>query len=438
MDRDTAAPDVDSFPGETAREIADYHHEVAAPSTHVYEFVWDVTEDAVGPYCVDVDGNVLLDFTAHVASAPLGYNNPALLDRLDEFDMVDPLKFGGQDFYASAGDLPGPTELMHRLVDIAPDGHDTVFLSNSGAEAVENAIKVCYDYREGAKYGLTFEGAFHGRTLGALSLNRSKAVHRRDFPEVSGIASLPYCDDRTCDPDTCSCGFFPDGEPSQLRRKLGPAGNVDPAEVAYVILEPVQGEGGYRIPSQSFMSDVAAVCEEYDIPLVADEIQSGVGRTGEWWGADHYDIEPDVLAVGKALRVGATVGREEIFPEENGRLSSTWGSGAILASMVGTLTIDIIEAQNLLANAAERGDQLAGALLATDVDGCADVRNLGAMVAVEFETPARRDELVENCLREGLLTLPCGYRTLRFLPPLDVREREVRQAVDAFERAGNR
>ncbi|MBX0323298.1 aminotransferase class III-fold pyridoxal phosphate-dependent enzyme [Halomicroarcula sp. F13] len=438
MDRDSAEPSVDQFPGTRARERVAHHHEVAAPATHVYDFVWDVTADARGPYCRDVDGNVLLDFTSHVAGAPLGYNNPHLLDRLDEFDVVDPTKFAGQDFYASTGDLPGPTELMHRLVDVSPDGLDTVFLSNSGAEAVENAIKVCYDYRDGAKYGLTFEGAFHGRTLGALSLNRSKAVHRRDFPEIAGVTSLPYCDDRTCDPSSCRCGYFPDGEPSQLQRKLDDGGNVDPDEVAYVILEPVQGEGGYRIPSEAFVDDVAAVCSEYDVPLIADEIQSGVGRTGEWWGSDHYSIEPDVLAVGKGLRVGATVGRAELFPDEEGRLSSTWGSGDLLSSLVGTLTIDVVEDRDLRDNAVQRGDELADQLAEIPLDGRTDVRNLGLMVAVEFETKARRDEMVDQCLQEGLLTLACGHRTVRLLPPLDVREREIRQAVDAVRLAGSR
>ncbi|WP_135302869.1 class-III pyridoxal-phosphate-dependent aminotransferase [Haloarcula amylovorans] len=436
MDRDTAEPTVDSFPGPRARDRASRHAAVAAPSTHVYEFVWDPTADAIGPYCTDVDGNVLLDFTSHVAAAPLGYNNPHLLARLDEFDLVDPLKFAGQDFYADLGDLPGPTELMERLTDIAPDGHDTVFLSNTGAEAVENAIKICYDARPGAEYGITFEGSFHGRTLGALSLNRSKAVHRRGFPEIAGVSSVPFCEDQTCDPSTCSCGFFPDESgTSWLRRRLGPDGSIDPESVAYVILEPVQGEGGYRIPSEAFMAEVAAVCGEYGIPLIADEIQTGMGRTGEWWGADNYAIEPDVLAVAKGLRVGATVGREELFPDQTGRLSSTWGGGDLLSSMVGALTIDAIQAENLRQNARKRGDELAELLDTSPIVDAIDVRNLGSLVAVEFETKARRDEMVTACAKAGLLTLPCGLKTIRLLPPLDVREREIAQAVARFEDA---
>ena len=240
MDRHAAEPRVDELPGERASEWAEYYGAVAAPSTHLYDFVWDHTAEAEGPFCRDVDGNVLLDFTSHVAASPLGYNNPKLMEKLAAFDLVDPTKIAGQDFHVGGGGLPeeglpGPGELMHTLVDITGDSDmDTVFLSNSGAEAIENAIKICYDHRDGAKYGITFDGAFHGRTLGALSLNRSKAVHRRDFPEIPGISSFPYCEDRSCDPGTCSCGFFAGGV-SRLRRMLDPErGWVNADEVAYL------------------------------------------------------------------------------------------------------------------------------------------------------------------------------------------------------------
>ncbi|RDI72913.1 aminotransferase class III-fold pyridoxal phosphate-dependent enzyme [Halopelagius longus] len=432
MDRDTAVPRVESLPGERAREWVDYHHETAAPSTYVYDFVWDITAEAEGPFCTDADGNVLLDFTSHVAAAPLGYNNPKIMDRMREFDLVDPLKIAGQDFYVSGGDdpgeeeLPGPAGLMQRLVDITDHyDMDTVFLSNSGAEAVENAIKISYDHSGGAKYGITFEGAFHGRTLGALSLNRSKPVYRRKFPEISGIIDLPFCDDRTCSAETCSCGFFADGT-SRLRKKLNPeTGHVDPADVAYIILEPIQGEGGYRIPSEAFMDELAAVVEEYDITLVADEIQSGVGRTGEMWGSDHFAIEPDVITSAKALRVGATVSREEVFPEQKSRLSSTWGAGDIISSLQGALTIDAIREYDLMENAVVRGRQFKETVEDAALEPVEDVRGKGLMLGVEFDTKERRDAVQEACLQNGLLTLSCGYKVLRILPPLDVTEREI-------------
>ena len=439
MNRETAEPRVEEFPGPRAREWAAAHRSTAATSTYVYDFVWDRTAPAEGPFCTDIDGNVLLDFTSHVAAAPLGYNNPKVMDRLREFDLVDPLKIAGQDFYvASEADeqVPGPAGLMDRLTRLtAHYGMDTVFLSNSGAEAVENAIKVAYASSGGAKHSITFHGAFHGRTLGALSLNRSKAKYRRDFPEVSGVVDVPYCDDRHCTPDTCSCGFFSAGE-SQLARALDPdRGYVDPDDVAYLILEPVQGEGGYRFPSEAFTDEVASLVEASDITLVADEIQTGMGRTGEWWASDHSALEPDIVCSAKALRVGATIGREEQFPTEKARISSTWGAGDLLSAAQGALTIDAIEEHDLLANATARGRQFVETVGDFGMDSIEDVRGLGLLLGVEFDTTERRDAVQEAALSHGLLTLGCGYKTLRVLPPLDVTEREIELGATLLRRA---
>ena len=441
MDRDTATPTVSDLPGERAREWVDYHHESAAPSTYVYEFVWDRTAPAEGPFCTDVDGNVLMDFTSHVAAAPLGYNNPLIMEPLSEFDLVDPLKIAGQDFCVAGGEspgdgLPGSSELMDRLTDLTSHyDMDTVFLSNSGAEAVENAIKIAYDESGGAKHAITFDGAFHGRTLGALSLNRSKSVYRRDFPEISGVTEVPFCEDRTCSPETCSCGFFADGV-SRLRKKLDPErGNVHPDDVAYLILEPIQGEGGYRFPSEAFTDEIAALAEGHDITLIADEIQTGVGRTGEMWGSDHYAYEPDVIASGKGLRVGATVSRSDVFPEETGRLSSTWGAGDLIASAQGALTLDAIEEADLMDNAVVRGRQFKETMRDADLGPVEDVRGKGLLLAVEFDTKERRDAVVENAFERGLLTLACGHEVLRILPPLDATEREIDLGCDLLTEA---
>ena len=435
MDRQTAEVRVDGFPGPRARERVARHARVAAPSTYVYGFVWDTVADATGPFVTDVDGNVLLDFTSHVCAAPLGYNNPLVLDRLREFDLVDPLKIAGQDFYVSGGDpddpaYPGPTELMERLVEATEHyGMDTVFLSNSGAEAVENAIKVCYD-DTGGSYGVTFQGAFHGRTLGALSLNRSKAVHRRRFPELPAIHDVAFCRDRTCTRETCSCGFFAGGR-SELRRMLDPeTGWVDAGEVAYVILEPIQGEGGYNFPSEAFADEVAAVVEAHDLGLIADEIQSGLGRTGEFWASDHYAFEPDVIAAAKGLRVGATIASGDVFPGERSRISSTWGAGDILASAQGVATVDAVREGGLMANAVERGRAFVETVGDADLPGVVDVRGKGLLLAVEFGARARRDGVMRAAAERGLLTLGCGHRTLRVLPPLDVTERELAMGID--------
>jgi 4-aminobutyrate aminotransferase len=359
-----------------------------------------------------------------------------------EFDLPDPAKIAGQDFYLSAGDpaetaYPGPAELMERLVETTDRyGLDTVFLSNSGAESVENAMKICYDASAG-KYGVTFEGAFHGRTLGALSLNRSKEVYRRQFPEIAGIHEVPFCDDRSCTAATCSCGFFPaEDRPSQLRRMLDPeSGYVDPADLAYLILEPVQGEGGYRFPSDAFVEELAALREEHGFLVIADEIQSGMGRTGEFWAVDDYPLDPDVICAAKALRVGATIASSDTFPEETSRLSSTWGAGDIVDALQGALTIEAIHDHDLLANATAMGDLFLELLGDADLPNVVDTRGKGLMLAVEFDSKARRDDAMAAAVQRGLLVIGCGTRTLRVLPPLDVTEREIRMGVDILAEA---
>jgi len=162
-----------------------------------------------------------------------------------------------------------------------------------------------------------------------------------------------------------------------------------------------------------------------------------VGRTGAWWGADHYPIEPDVITAAKGLRVGATVARSEIFPEERARLSSTWGAGDVLNSLLGALTIEVIEEYDLLANARERGAYFADRLREADLAGALDVRNVGLMLAVEFDSKPRRDAVMECALKRGLLTLPCGHRTLRLLAPMDVTEREIDLGVGCLREATN-
>lgn len=433
MDRDTAEPSVTSLPGERATKWVEHHHEVAAPSTYVYEFVLDGTAPADGPFCTDIDGNVLLDFTCHVASAPLGYNNPKITERLGAFGLDDPLRIAGQDFYVSGGwppedpDAPGPTQLMHRLVDTTKHfGLDRVFLSNSGAEAVENGIKICY--ADGGHRAVTLEKAFHGRTLGALSLNRSKQVHRKGYPEVPGVISVPYC---SCSGE-CTCGWRTNGPGGNvLADRLDDGqGNIDPTEVAYLIIEPVQGEGGYRVPSAQFIEDIKTIVSEHGIHLIADEIQSGLGRTGELWAIEHTSLKPDVICSAKGLRVGATIASESLFPEETGRISSTWGAGDMLGSMRGVALLESIEEDDLLANVTEKGQHFREYLGDTDLPGVTDVRGIGLMLAVDFESKERRDNVVDAAFERGLLVLGCGYQTLRVLPPLDVTHREIELGIE--------
>ena len=439
---------MESYPGPNARRWIDYHQSFAAPSEYSHKFVWDVTGDAVGPFVSDVDGNVLLDFTCHIGAAPLGYNNPKILDRMREFDLVDPLKIAGQDMYFGSGDspeesqFPGASHLMEKLTEVTSHyGMDTVFLSNSGAEAIENGIKAAFDRIGGGKYAYAFEDSFHGRTLGTLSLTKSKPVYTRHYPQISGVETMPFCDCRDHDGSgPCSCGFFTD-EGSRLRSSFAPeGGHIEPSEVGFLILEPVQGVGGYKFPNPAFMREVGAVCDEYDVTLVVDEIQSGVGRTGKMWASDHYDLEPDVIASAKALRVGATIAKEDVFPAEKNRLGSTWGGGDLISSMAGVFTLEAIQDHALLAHGTTQGEQIKERLREDPPAHVEDVRGLGLMLAVEFDTPERRNAVVQEALKRGMLTLGCGKKTLRLLPPLDVTDREVEMGTeilsDAIEAAG--
>jgi 4-aminobutyrate aminotransferase len=442
MDRAKAEPDTTAIPGTAAGRWVEHSKKHAAPSEHSHEFVWDITREADGPFVTDVDGNVLLDFTCHIGAAPLGYNNGKILGKLREFDLVDPLKIAGQDMYFGAGTdpadarFPASSHLMEKLTErSAQYGLDTVFLSNSGAEAIENAMKIAHDHRPAAKYGYTFSGSFHGRTLGTLSTTNSKEVYTRHYPEIAGIQVAPFCDDRSCTAETCDCGFFT-GDGSVFRNSLAPeGGHLNPKEIAFVLLEPIQGVGGYRFPSDAFMEEVADICEKYTIPLIVDEIQSGVGRTGEMWATDHYPIEPDIIAAAKALRVGATISSSDMFPDEKNRLGSTFGGGDILASMQGLFTIEAIEEHDLMANAVARGRQAKGTLRDDTSDSIVDVRGTGLMLAVEFDTGTRRDTVVNEALKRGLLTLGCGEKTLRLLPPLDVTEREIDLGISILKEA---
>jgi len=253
MDRDTAAPDVTDLPGDRAREWVEYHHESAAPSTST-SFVWDRTAPAEGPFCTDVDGNVLMDFTSHVAAAPLGYNNPKIMEPLAEFDLVDPLKIAGQDFYVAGGEspgdgLPGSSGLMERLTEIAHPlrhGHRLPLElgGRGGRERDQDRVRRLRRRQTRDHVRRRVPRADARR---ALAQPLEIRVSPR-FPEISGIHDAPFCDDRNCTAETCSCGFFVDGA-SQLRRKLDPErGHIDPDDVAYLILEPIQGEGDTGSP----------------------------------------------------------------------------------------------------------------------------------------------------------------------------------------------
>jgi 4-aminobutyrate aminotransferase len=448
MNRDTAMNRIKTPPpGPNARKWSEFHRRYAARSTYHEGFIWDRSKPAIGPFCTDVDGNVILDFVSHVASSALGYNHPELVRLASTLRSVDPDRYAGCDFIGAWGEdpekseIPTPSHLHYKLMEITSQfGFGSAFFSNSGAEAVENAIKICYDHKKNNGYGVCFYGAFHGRTLGALSLNRSKKIQRDWFPQIPNIVDFPYC---TCQEQPCRCGWMvcctgKEGMRSRLDHFLDPdIGLVDPEEVAFIIIEPIQGEGGYNVPSMDFMKEIGRLAKKYAIPLISDEIQAGMGRTGKWWAIEHFGILPDIVTAAKPLRVGATLGRTDLFPQQEYRISSTWGEGNALSSAIGYTVIEIIQKENLLDNASRMGiyflDQLRK--LQRKYSFIHDVRGIGLMDAVEIDSRERRDRIIARALEKGLLLLGCGYKVIRFLPPLDVRKREIDLALDILEEA---
>jgi 4-aminobutyrate aminotransferase len=448
MNRDTARVRIKTPPpGPNARRWGEFHRRYAARSTYHEGFIWDRSRPAIGPFCTDVDGNVILDFVSHVGSSALGYNHPALVQIAAKLQSIDPDRYAGCDFIGAWGEdpdksgVPTPSHLHYKLMELTSQfGFGSAFFTNSGAEAVENAIKICYDHKKNYGYGLCFYGAFHGRTLGALSLNRSKKVQRDWFPQIPNIVDFPYC---TCRDHPCRCGWMvcctgKEGLRSRLDHYLDPdIGLVDPEEVAFIILEPIQGEGGYNIPSLEFMKEVGRLAKRYSIPLICDEVQTGMGRTGKWWAVEHFGIQPDIITVAKPLRVGATLGKKELFPQEEYRISSTWGEGNASSSAIGYTIIETIQRENLLDNAVSLGDYFLGQLrgLQGKYPSILEVRGIGLMDAAEIDSRERRDQIIRNAFKRGLLLLGCGYKVIRFLPPLDVRQREIDMALEILENA---
>lgn len=446
IDRKTVTPHIKSPPpGPNSILWTQFHMANAAEGIYFHDLVWDRSKPAIGPFLTDVDGNVILDFSSHGAAFPLGYNNPELIETAQKAAAVSPDK-SGAEIVIGWGDnpeiigIPTPTHLIKKIVSLTkPYGLDGVFLSNSGSEAVENALKLCYNYRRNMGIGICFEKAFHGRTLGAASLTRSRRGQRAWYPHIPDIISLPFCN---CSED-CRCGWkvftvSHKGVMNRLAELLdSDIGVIDPDQMAYIILEPVQGEGGYNFPAPGFLQEVATIAKKHQIPLIFDEIQSGIGRTGKWFAFEHFDIEPDVILLAKSLRVGATVARLDMFSKEQGRLGGTWGGVDFISSAIGYRVLEIIERDHLLDNAIKVGAHFLSGLKEFELtySMIRNARGLGLMLAITLDGEGANTRLVTEAFKRGLLIFPCGNDSIRFLPPLDVTIREVDLALEILDSA---
>lgn len=399
-------------PGQNARKIIEVMKRNCYDSTFTYPLA---ISDGHGCIIEDVDGNSFLDFTSNIGSCPLGYSHPEIMQVLAEYSKNGAHKVAGQDFYCQEH-----ADLSEKILSTLPTGFKT-FFANSGAEAVENAIKIAYRKmsRETPSSfpGMSCVNAFHGRTLGALSFTYSKPVQKTGFPELP-VLRIKFC---TSDSDP----------------EIGAAENIlKHNKVAFILSEVVQGEGGYNIASKKFMENLRRFSEEYEVPLVLDEVQSGMGRTGKWWAYEHYDIIPDIMSAAKALQVGMAAYDKRFDPLEQGALSSTWGGGGRIDMAIGSKIIEIIKKDKLLQNASVMGEKLKKGIVdlaSRKQSGIADVRGLGLMIGIEFESKEVRDSYLHKAFRSGLLLLPAGQKAMRVIPPLILAEAEVAEGLELME-----
>src|SRR5256712_1546043 len=394
-----------ALPGPRAAELIARDAKAMSPSfTRAYPFVMERGE---GCWVTDVDGNTFLDFTAGIAVSTTGHSHPKVVAA-----VVEPanrlLHMSGTDFYYRS-----EIQLAERLeAKILPGTPAKVFFTNSGAEAIEGAMKLAR-YATGRPSYIAFIGGFHGRTFGALSLTASKASQRRRFAPL--LASVLHARCRTA-----GRGVTTDQTMAHFEELFA---TVAPAEsVAAVFVEPIQGEGGYLVPPDDFLPRLRELTGKYGILLVADEVQSGMGRTGRLLAVEHWDVEPDIVCLAKGiasgLPLGAFIARAEQMSWPPGSHGSTFG-GNPLACAAGLVTLDLLE-EGLMDNAARVGAQLQDGLreIASTHGEITDVRGLGLMVALELKTPDQAAQLVQSAFERGLLLLTAGTRAVRLCPPL--------------------
>ena len=423
-------------PGPKAKAVVAQHDQWASTSyPKEYPLVIAGGERAM---VEDVDGNRFLDFMAGIAVTSTGYNHPKVVAAVREAAGKF-LHICGADFY-----FEGFARLCERLAKLAPGrSKKRVFLSNSGAEAVEGAMKLAR-HSTGRAAFVAFSGSFHGRTYGALSLTASKAVQRSGFgPFLPEVYHVPYAYPYRCDfcrgEDQCTRACVTSIEADLFARRL------DPKNVAAIVVEPVQGEGGYVVPPKGFLPDLRALCDRHGILLICDEVQSGVGRTGKMFACEHEGVEPDIITVAKGLGsgmpIGALIAKESVMKWGPGAHGSTFGGNPVCCAAA-LATLDLVEGE-FMANARTMGARLlAGAQrLSEKHRAIGEVRGLGLMIGIEFvKDRATREpypELVGKLERmafaKGLLLLGAGKSSLRLAPPLVVDEYDVDTALSIVD-----
>jgi 4-aminobutyrate aminotransferase len=427
---------VTELPGPKAKQLVDRDHAVVSPSyTRDYPLV---AKTGRGAMIEDVDGNTFLDFAAGIAVCATGHCHPEVVAAIQK-QASELIHMSGTDFY-----YPNLVELAEKLASIAPGKTPKrVYFGNSGAEAIEAAIKLVKYHTKRDKL-IGFHGAFHGRTMGALSLTASRSIQRKGFGTLlSGVFHMPFPDTYRgtygIRPESASADCLSYLENELFRRR------VDPEEVAGIFIEPIQGEGGYLPAPADFLQGLQRICRKYGIMFVADEVQSGMGRTGKWWASDHAGIEPDIICTAKGIASGmplsAIIARADVMNWVPGAHASTFGGNPVcIAASIATL--GLLENQ-YMANAARMGDYI----MKRTADWrekhkiVGEVRGRGLMIGIEFVRDQKtkekatdlRNKLVQMAFHKGLLVLGSGDTTLRLCPPLVIDEAQADFALNTLE-----
>jgi len=430
-----------ALPGPNAKRVLAGDEKYISPSyTRSYPMV---AKSGRGIVVTDVDGNEFFDFSAGIAVTSTGHCHPEVVAAIQK-QAGELIHMSGTDFYYQS-----MVELGERLSKIAPmAGPHRVYYGNSGAEAIEAALKMAR-YHTKRQNVIAFFGAFHGRTMGALSLTASKPQQKRRFaPLMPGVTHVRYPDVyRGCSGGAQDAEAFALGCARFIEEKLFKT-VLPPEEVAAIFVEPIQGEGGYVVAPSVFMQELRRICDRHGILLVADEVQSGVGRTGKWWAIEHTGVQPDIVCSAKGIAsgmpLGVTLAKAEIMDWVPGSHASTFGGNPV-AIAAALATLDVIEHEGLLKNSAEVGNHMLRRMAdwPKKYRIVGDVRGRGLMLGVEIvkdrETKEyghdERDRIVELAFEKGILFLGCGPSTIRIAPPLIVTKDEADVAIDSLEEA---
>ena len=431
-----------ALPGPKGKQIVEADAQFVNPAYPRPSFKL-VAERGRGVWVEDVDGNVFLDCNAGVAVCSTGHCHPEVVRAIQD-QAAELIHMCGTDYYYRQ--MP---DLAQKLDEIVPvPGPTRTHFANSGTEAVETALKLAM-HATGREKFIAFFNSFHGRTLGSLSLTASKAAQRLGFKrQALDVVHVPYPNEyrNPFNAADCEGGGAGQGALNWIEKRLFKT-TTPPREVAGIVVEVVQGEGGYVPAPGNFLLGLRRICDEHGILLIVDEVQSGMGRTGRMFASDHYGLKPDIVTIakgiGSGLPIGATVARADIMDWKPGAHASTFGGNPVCIAAA-LRTIELLE-NGLIRNSAEVGDYLKAGLekLMQKYECIGDVRGLGLMIGVEFvkdraskqEDPNLRDRVETACFERGLILLGCGTSSIRWSPPLILTRENVDVALEIFDDA---